>query len=366
MSETDEGSTGFELLDEENTPEAPSTPEAKAKTSVKSKPERLSKGEQKILATPKSVRAEAVVATPGRDSTMASGISQPSETIERNVANVRIGDDAQGDSATTQLNAEMVWSGLQWGASFLSKVTEKAKESVDKVITTLDPQMKPIIFSGGDLSITVASDKKDKVMPIQDAFWDVFGRATVEGVKAQPSSMAAQPVGFTAGLKAAEDRVACLHNTGDVDPLSPVIAVEGFLAELSTDRWFEMSCVLLVDKPNDISISIYTQATPLDEQWINQIKDGTPPDYPLSWCGFAKTVGEVAAAALNCEREDWHEKHTGLPRCATIYQAAKSLAFLYRRKLQEKAPSAVISSQPEISLHESVRLKIEELMTLLE
>ena len=79
----------------------------------------------------------------------------------------------------------MVWSGLQWGASFLSKVTEKAKESVDKVITTLDPQMRPIIFSGGDLSITVASDKKSKVMPIQDAFWDVFGRATVEGQSVQ-------------------------------------------------------------------------------------------------------------------------------------------------------------------------------------
>ena len=93
--------------------------------------------------------------------------------------------------------------------------------------------------------------------------------------------MAAQPVGFTAGLKAAEDRVACLQNAGDVDPLSPVIAVEGFLAELSTDRWFEMSCVLLVDKPNDISLSLYTQATPLEEQWINLIKDGTPPDYPL-------------------------------------------------------------------------------------
>lgn len=75
----------------------------------------------------------------------------------------------------------MMWSGLQWGASFLSKVTEKAKESVDKVITTLDPQMKPIIFSGGDISVTVASDKNSKIMPIQDAFWDVFGRATVEG-----------------------------------------------------------------------------------------------------------------------------------------------------------------------------------------
>lgn len=93
--------------------------------------------------------------------------------------------------------------------------------------------------------------------------------------------MAAQPVGFTAGLKAAEDRVACLQNAGEVDIQMPVVAVEGFLAELSTDRWFELSCVLLVDKLNDISISTYTQATPLEEQWINQIKDGTPPDYPL-------------------------------------------------------------------------------------
>jgi len=218
---------------------------------------------------------------------------------------------------------------------------------VDKVITTLDPQMKPIIFSGGDLSVVVASDKNSKVMPIQDAFWDVFGRATVEGVKAQPSSMAAQPVGFTAGLKAAEDRVACLHSAGEVDSQSPVIAVEGFLAELSTDRWFEMSCVLLVDKANDISISVYTQATPLEEQWIDQIKDETPPDYPLSWCGFAKTIGHVAAASLKCQPEEWHEKHTGVPRCATIYQAAKTLAFLYKRKLEEKSPPAAIASQPE-------------------
>lgn len=102
--------------------------------------------------------------------------------------------------------------------------------------------------------------------------------------------MAAQPVGFTAGLKAAEDRVACLQSAGDVDAGSPVIAVEGFLAELITDRWFEMSCVLLVDKANDVSISVYTQATPVEEQWINQIKDGTPPDYPLRLVCFKGRV----------------------------------------------------------------------------
>ena len=79
--------------------------------------------------------------------------------------------------------------------------------------------------------------------------------------------------------------------------------------------------------------------------WIN----GLPFD--PSWCGFAKTIGEVAADSLQCEKEDWHEKHTGMPRCASIYQAAKSLAFLYQQKLQEKVPPPpVVQSQPEVSV----------------
>ncbi|OQR74469.1 protein PRRC1-like [Tropilaelaps mercedesae] len=247
--------------------------------------------------------------------------------------------DEQSDEAgllSPQLNADMVWSGLQWGASLLSRVTEKATESVNKVITTLDPQMKPIIFSGGTLSIVVASNKSDKIMPIQDAFWDVFGRATVEGVKAQPSSMAAQPVGFTAGLKAAEDRVQCLRTAGEVDPDVPVVAVEGFVAELSTDRWSELSCVLLQDRARGINLSLYTQATPLEDEWLVRMREDTPPDYPLSWCGFAKTIGEVASNALHCARNEWHERHTGMPRSTLIYQAARSLAYIYQQRLQAK------------------------------
>ncbi|XP_022687165.1 protein PRRC1-A-like isoform X2 [Varroa jacobsoni] len=375
MSETDEGSTGFELLDEEPPVEAnSSTPLVKpALLGTRSSVAQgtlgtmqtgpmltgvggaLQSGDLSTLQNTSTAAgagglAQKQMATVAAEGTAAAqvfetGVQGPvNKAGQRSQGNTTTkgtqnNDGGQGDEGgllSPQLNTRRVWSSLQWGASLLSRVTEKATESVNKVITTLDPQMKPIIFSGGTLSIVVASDKNDKIMPIQDAFWDVFGRATVEGVKAQPSSMAAQPVGFTAGLKAAEDRVHCLRSAGDVDPDVPVVAVEGFVAELSTDRWSELACVLLQDRTRGINLALYTQATPLEDEWVIRMREDTPPDYPLSWCGFAKTIGEVASDALHCPKNAWHERHTGLPRSALIYQAARSLAFIYQQRLQAK------------------------------
>ncbi len=58
------------------------------------------------------------------------------------------------------------------GASggILSRVAEKTKISVESVITTLDPQMKDFIHSGGDVTAVVASDKDAKVSPLREAF----------------------------------------------------------------------------------------------------------------------------------------------------------------------------------------------------
>lgn len=42
--------------------------------------------------------------------------------------------------------------------------------SVETMITTLDPQMKDFIYSGGDIYITVASEKEAQVRPVRDAF----------------------------------------------------------------------------------------------------------------------------------------------------------------------------------------------------
>lgn len=61
----------------------------------------------------------------------------------------------------------------------LQKIGEKAMNSMDTLVTTLDPQMKEFIRSGGDVEILIASSKEDKVQPIREAFQLVFGRATL-------------------------------------------------------------------------------------------------------------------------------------------------------------------------------------------
>lgn len=61
----------------------------------------------------------------------------------------------------------------------LQRVAEKAKSSVDTLVTTLDPQMKEYLLSGGDVEILIASDKDEKFRPIREAFQITFGRATL-------------------------------------------------------------------------------------------------------------------------------------------------------------------------------------------
>ena len=91
---------------------------------------------------------------------------------------------------------------------FLSKVAEKTKNSVETIITTVDPQMKDYIYSGGDVEIVVASEADSKVVPVKEAFQKVFGRATVVGMKPHPSgAIAEQPVGYAAGRQGAIERI---------------------------------------------------------------------------------------------------------------------------------------------------------------
>ncbi|CAH1983011.1 unnamed protein product [Acanthoscelides obtectus] len=62
----------------------------------------------------------------------------------------------------------------------LSKMAEKAKNSVDSIITTLDPQMSEYIHSAGDTEVTVTSDNEEEVSAVRDAFHAVFGKAWVK------------------------------------------------------------------------------------------------------------------------------------------------------------------------------------------
>jgi hypothetical protein len=56
------------------------------------------------------------------------------------------------------------------------------------------------------------------------------------GQEAQAVMVAAQPVGFAAGCRAAEERISALRQTGTVPEHIPVVAVENFLLEMSEDK----------------------------------------------------------------------------------------------------------------------------------
>jgi hypothetical protein len=47
---------------------------------------------------------------------------------------------------------------------------------------------------------------------------------------------AAQPVGYTCGLKGAEERIQNLREKGTLPEGQPIVSVEGFIVELLPDR----------------------------------------------------------------------------------------------------------------------------------
>merc|ERR1719232_2227043 len=143
------------------------------------------------------------------------------------------------------------------GSGFLSKVVEKTRSVTENVITTLDPQMKEYIHSGGDIEVVVASDKEDKVLPIRDAFQQVFGKATVYGLPSKCVSIADQPVGFASGKQAALERVNSLRKSGSVGQDTVVVSVENFLYEVNEDIWIDMSCLVLSDPVRKIQLQSF-------------------------------------------------------------------------------------------------------------
>ena len=150
------------------------------------------------------------------------------------------------------------------GGNFLSKVVEKTKTMSENVITTLDPQMKEFMKSGGDIEVVVASDKEGKVGPVREAFQEVFGQATVYGLASRAASIAEQPVGFASGRQAALERVSSLRKGSNVEAQTVIVGVESFLYEVTEDLWLDLCCLLLTDPARKISLQAFTQPTPVD------------------------------------------------------------------------------------------------------
>ncbi|GAA6227226.1 protein PRRC1 isoform X1 [Lates japonicus] len=219
------------------------------------------------------------------------------------------------------------------GNPVVKTVLDKTKHSVESMITTLDPGMAPYIKSGGDIDIVVTSDKEMNVEAVRDAFQEVFGMAMVTGEPGQ-SNIAPQPVGYAAGIKGAQERIDSLRRAGVIHEKQPVVSLENFIAELFPDKWFDMGCLILEDPGYSIRIEVFTQATPLALDHVQQAQSLTPSDYSLRWSGLTVPVGEVLERSLpNINRADWHQTMTGMTQRQMIQSAAKALAGIYKQQL---------------------------------
>ncbi|KAF5269818.1 hypothetical protein FQR65_LT05864 [Abscondita terminalis] len=179
----------------------------------------------------------------------------------------------------------------------LSRVAEKAKNSVDSMITTLDPQMREYIYSGGDMDILVASGQEVKISPIREAFQGIFGKATVEGVHVETTNIAAQPVGFAAGIKSAEERIEIVFQNTNAQAV-PVVSIENFLLEVGEDTWYDLGVLILKDPVRQITLQTFTQMTPVPTAVVTLAQEDTPSDYPFKWSGYSVTIGGLMAKNL--------------------------------------------------------------------
>ncbi|GLH10416.1 Protein PRRC1 [Gryllus bimaculatus] len=233
---------------------------------------------------------------------------------------VEAGEQAGGDGSAGLFGWVRGVAGGVTSSNLLSRMAEKARNSVDSMITTLDPQMREFLHSGGDVDIVVASDKEVKVSPVREAFQAVFGKATVTGLAAQPTNIAAQPVGFEAATTAARERIIAVRATHGLPAQQPVLAVENFLLEISPDN----------DPGQALELSTFTQGTPVPAPIVALAHEATPADYPLKASGLATTVGSLMGQNLQVPPSQWHEALTGVPRREMVLIAARALAGMYK------------------------------------
>lgn len=222
------------------------------------------------------------------------------------------------------------------GSGLLSRMAEKTRSVTENVITTLDPQMKDFIHSGGDVQIVVASDKEDKVAPIREAFQNVFGQATVVGLPSRSMTIAEQPVGFASGRQAALERISSLRKCGSVQKDTVVVSVENFLYEVSETLWIDLSCLIISDPARKIQLQSYSQPTNVSSEQIQVLKDSTPSDYPKQWSGFALPIGGVMAKELSVSPALWQEAVSGISRRRLLLLAGEGLAGMYKTAIKAK------------------------------
>ncbi|XP_034835260.1 protein PRRC1-like isoform X1 [Maniola hyperantus] len=268
------------------------------------------------------------IRSPDDSLTTLSPESMPDSTPEME----KIGDIMPGSAIFTWMKGAVSTGGI------LQKVAEKAKSSVDSMITTLDPQMKEYLRSGGDMIVVVASDKETKVSPVREAFQTVFGKATVIGYPAQSDVTAEQPVSYAAAYAAAKQRIAYIRSVhSELTNNVPVLAIEDFIQETVTDRWYDLALLVLSQPSLGIELQVQSQATPVPAAAVAAAQAATKDDYTHAQTGFSVTIGSIMGTNLQVPHTQWQEASTGVSRREILLLAAKSIAGSYKKLLAVSA-----------------------------
>ncbi|XP_076267188.1 protein PRRC1-like isoform X2 [Rhynchophorus ferrugineus] len=198
----------------------------------------------------------------------------------------------------------------------VSKMVEKAKNSVDSIITTLDPQMSEYMNTSSDIKIAITSEEHDIVSAVRDAAITVFGKASVIGIKNTLTNQR-QAVGMENGIKNIEEKIAFSTQLSD----GPVIGIESVLIKQGKN-WHDVTLLILKDSHNEIKLQTLSQAVPVP---VNKFLGPEVADIDVE-----NKLSEYLKA-IPC----WQEEVSGIQRRDIINLAAKVLLKFYKDSLPQ-------------------------------
>lgn len=242
----------------------------------------------------------------------------------------------------------------------INQIAERAKSSVDSVITALDPGMKEYLYSGGNINILVISDFDALVSPIRDVFQTVFGRATVAAARTSPQEQATSfPIklahGFNEAITVAQQRIKQLRlDTSNVPQNQVIVALQPTIVHvigadenlhgLKVDENIFTSCYLtyclvLEDPVLGFTLTSYSQLIPLDAETMSTVSPSKfPQDSPYHNLGFTVSIDDIMNSRLKTAPQEegpecqWLIDWAGLEIVQVVHDLGSSLAHLYRRK----------------------------------
>lgn len=228
--------------------------------------------------------------------------------------------------------------GLQTTQNIGRNIVEKTKTSVESVITTLDPEMEDYMY-GRDQSVSLAvtSTDTEAIEAIKDGFLQVFEHVVVQS-HSSVSGIAPLPVGFSAGVKGAQHRIANLIRGKKAQEGQVIIGVEEMVSELLPGKWFGLTCLALNDPTSKLELETFSQSIHIPKVYITKAEESTPSNYNLRWSGLSFTLGEVIIGSGQAHG-DWHSKISGSSKRQILTLTARTLAGQFRDKLKASADS---------------------------